>query len=498
MSAFDVTRPAAVVVILAGAGGAYAADINTAPVKALPLAAPATCASIVDFFTTACPMQEYGIRFYGTIDVGFGYQSNGGVFSKAAPSGYVYVPLRQNFGSEWTATPNALSTSNFGFLVKESLGLGWSFIGQYEAFFDPYSLELSSDQQPMRDNIGRTLGTALTGADGSVNSTAWNSFGFFGFSNDTWGTITFMRQVSLVRDLFRSYDPIPGSNAFSFIGGGGAVSSGGNTESARETTAIKYRVAVDTFRLGLFGQVGGYDPGNSTEGQFQGQIGADFKVGPGIMSVDAVGAYSKDSVNESLTEVNPTLASGMGNPDAQITGNTATISNTTGALIGAKYIWDRFTLYAGYEWIQYAAPTDVPTSFTDISGQLFVTGSRFNIVGNAFGNPGVTKDKVLQLSWFGGRYAITESLDVAAAYYHTEQNQYTIASASIAGCAANSLSSSACAGTQDAASIIFDFRFAPKWDTYIGALYTQFNGGLDNGYLAKRFLVTTAGVRFRW
>jgi predicted porin len=181
-----------------------------------------------------------------------------------------------------------------------------------------------------------------------------------------------------------------------------------------------------------------------------------------------------------------------------ITGNTATISNNTSALVGVRYTWDRLKLYAGYEWIQYAAPSDVPTSFTDIAGQQFITGSMFNIVGNSYGNPGVTKNKILQLAWFGGRYSVTDSLDVAAAYYHTDQNQYTVASATIAKCAANSLSASTCAGTQDTSSIVFDWKFAPKWDTYIGALYTQFNGGLDSGFLAKGFWVTTAGLRFRW
>jgi hypothetical protein len=47
-----------------------------------------------------------------------------------------------------------------------------------------------------------------------------------------------------------------------------------------------------------------------------------------------------------------------------------------------------------------------------------------------------------------------------------------------------------CAGTFDAASFLLDWRFAPKWDTYIGTMYNWLSGGLNNGYLAKDNLST--------
>ena len=53
-------------------------------------------------------------------------------------------------------------------------------------------------------------------------------------------------------------------------------------------------------------------------------------------------------------------------------------------------------------------------------------------------------------------------------------------------------------GTVDAASGLIDWKFAPKWDTYIGTFFSQFNGGLVNGYLVRNNLATTAGVRFRF
>jgi hypothetical protein len=54
------------------AGVADAADIDTLVAKAPVVQAPppASCASIQGFFLTACQLSWYGVRFYGTIDVG--------------------------------------------------------------------------------------------------------------------------------------------------------------------------------------------------------------------------------------------------------------------------------------------------------------------------------------------------------------------------------------------------------------------------------------------
>jgi predicted porin len=101
-------------------------------------------------------------------------------------------------------------------------------------------------------------------------------------------------------------------------------------------------------------------------------------------------------------------------------------------------------------------------------------------------------DKVLQVFWTGAKYAITKALDVVGAYYHQWQNDYTASSC------ANPTAHSQCNGTFDAASGVLDWRFAPKWDTYIGMMFQQVNGGLSNGYLAPNNLATTGGVRFRF
>ncbi|MBO0751824.1 MAG: hypothetical protein J2P53_06925, partial [Bradyrhizobiaceae bacterium] len=59
-------------------------------------------------------------------------------------------------------------------------------------------------------------------------------------------------------------------------------------------------------------------------------------------------------------------------------------------------------------------------------------------------------------------------------------------------------SNSMCHGTQDSFTAVVDWKFAPKWDTYLGTTYNHLAGGLANGFLHTDFWATTGGVRFRW
>jgi predicted porin len=476
--------------LMLGAGAACAADLNT-KAPAFPAASRAACASVLDFFTTACQLTAYGVRLYGTIDVGYGYQTNGAALDKSFPNGMTWYPQKMNYGGKWGISPNAIAPSNVGIQVNEKLGAGWSFIGQLETQFDAASLLLSNGIGSLHDALGVPLASEGGLNDSGVNGKFYNSLGYFGFSNDTWGTLTFMRQFSLTRDALAAYDPVP-SYAFSLVAATGALGGGGDTENSRATTSVKYRVNFGDYRFGVFGQFGGYDEGNASKGAIQGDVGGDFGVGSGILSVDAIAGYTKDAVSESLSYSSVT-SSGLGVPNSTPTGITATISNNTNVVAVAKYTLDRLKLFGGYEWIQFANPSDAPASFTDISGYV--------ISGSAIKTTSYNHDRILQVAWTGARYSMTDSVDVVAAYYHYWQNDYSNG-AKTSGfsttCAIVKTAVSSCAGSQDAVTAMIDWKFAPKWDTYIGTMYTRLNGGLDSGFLAHDNWATTAGVRFRW
>ncbi len=103
-------------------------------------------------------------------------------------------------------------------------------------------------------------------------------------------------------------------------------------------------------------------------------------------------------------------------------------------------------------------------------------------------------DETFQIIWTGAKYGITRNLDIIAANYLESRTQYTDSTA----CAIGTAGKAQCAGTFDMASAVLDWRFLPKWDSYIGTMYSVAAGGLANGDIARNNLATTCGVRFRF
>jgi predicted porin len=430
--------------------------------------------------------------------------------------------------------PNGLSQSNVGVKINESIAPGWSFVAQAELAFDPYSGLLANAPQALQNAIGVPLNAQAL----PVDSSRWGWLAspiYAGVSSPIYGTLTFGRQNALLLDGVNAYDPMGGSYAFSPIGFSGLGCGAGDTEECRWTTAIKYRVNIGDARFAVMGQPatgsnGGYNAYNPNNGAVEGDLGGDIRhLGPGVLSLDAIGSYIVDAVN-----IGPSGgATNVGGvPSAPFPANTflqATISNQTSFMALAKYSFGTaadqpmvvkglapppvvpLTLYAGYEWIQFAAPSDPQTSFRD-DGFLFNlagnggtgnSGNGTGIVNNAFstgaGNLGCgtgtgCSDKIFQVMWVGAKYGITNNLDFITAYYHYIQSQFVNG----ARICANPTAHSQCAGTEDMASVVLDWRFLPKWDAYIGTMFSQVNGGLSNGYLSRNNLATTTGVRFRF
>src|SRR5262252_6505049 len=97
MKRFALSAAASAALIVGCAGATYAADsdpmVTKAPVvtKAPPApAGPMTCTSVQDFFLTGCQLKWYGVRIFGTIDVGGGYQTHGAPFDPFFITGASY------------------------------------------------------------------------------------------------------------------------------------------------------------------------------------------------------------------------------------------------------------------------------------------------------------------------------------------------------------------------------------------------------------------------
>jgi predicted porin len=542
---FGMSAALAAALGLAWAGAASAADMDAMATKAAPMSyappPPAACGSVYDFFFTKCPLTWYGVTLYGTVDMGGTYQTHGTPFDRNFPTGASYL-LGAGGGNATNRTPgfglapNGLSQSNVGFKVQEAIGGGWSFVSQAGVAFDPYSLLLANAPQALQNGIGVAENQQALPFD----SSRWGWLAdqiYAGVNSATYGTLTFGRQNTLYNDGIVAYDPMGASYAFSPIGYSGKAAGAGDTEDARWTTAIKYRVNIGDFRLSAMGQPGfGYGADNPNQGAVEGGIGGDIRnLGPGTLSLDAIAAWEKDAVNISTTFPGQATAGGWpttfpaGVTPALGSGLKATISNQTSFMGLAKYSFGGWTnpppvvgkappapsvpsgipltLYAGYEWIQFASPSNPQTAFRD-DGFLFnfvnAAGSHLSangttIANNAFnaacGSGTGCTNETFQIMWTGAKYGITKDLDIVGAYYHYIQSTFVNGvNCSASAAAANSR----CQGWYDVYSLVLDWRFLPKWDWYIGTMYSAAFGGIANGDIARNNLATTTGVRFRF
>ncbi len=506
MKGLRTAAASAAVILLSGAGGAFAADLSTMPVKAIPVAGE-MCSSILDFFTTACQVSAYGVRFYGAVDVGGAYQTHGTPMSPTI--GYDSLLGKPSRGAMFVAAPNELSVSNIGLQIKEGLGGGWSFVGQVEAGFNPYSMRLLNAPASLRSGIGVPLAQQAAITDANFNGQFYNDLGYAGFSNPIWGTLTVGRQNSLGSDQVLSYDPMQSAGGFSPLGLIGSWAGGGNTENRRDTMAAKYRVAIANWHFGAYASFGGYGIGNADTAAYSGNIGSDWRIGGGLLSADVTASWRQNSIGEGpggiVGPVNPD-----GTPNNPLTNTAETLNatnnNTTQLMISAKYELDRLKIFGGFNMNHFSAPSDPSIScITDISG--LPLGNCPGTTGMKAINSVLLDGRTFSIAWIGARYALTDSIDVTGAYYHAWQNTFQNAGggsapgapfASQTSCAQTPMISIECSGTQDTLSLLVDWKFAPKWDTYLGTVYTQQNGGLVSGYIEHNNWTTSAGLRFRW
>src|SRR5712672_3652665 len=457
--------------VIIAAGGAFcgvearAADAvpaGAAPVTPAPATKPCTDASI--FIATDCQLTWRGITVYGAIDAGFGWQSHGAPLDPRSAVSASYLIQKQNNLALWSPAPNALTNSFIGIKGTEPIGGNVSVVFALDAGFDPYSLRFSNGPGSVAANAGIPQNFATAYSDSSRAGQWFNGQGYVGVSSPTYGTLTVFRQNSLTLDAVFDYDPFGASYGFSPIGFQGITCGGGNTENCRNSTSLKYRVKVGQFRAAALWQFGGYAQNNASNGAYQFQAGGDISTGgKGVLSVDAIYSYVRDSVSLGLAP-GSNDANGVPIPPFLPQALTATISDNSAVMLVAKYTSGPLKLYAGYEHFRFLAPSDPQTAFTDISGSFLCQGcdafNNTNINNAAFGVNGLG-NKTFQVMWAGAKYAVTDNLDVIGAYYHYIQNSFFgTAAGGPAPCFGTQHPQ--CAGTFDGISAAVDWRFAPK------------------------------------
>ena len=220
---FIVRKLLACAAIVAGtAAAAHAADLG--------------CRSVKDPLPDG-PLSWHGVTFYGTIDVGYAYQTNG------RPLGYIvsdleYMPfglVTRNLTGHAVSTldANALEQSKIGLKIEEDIGYGLQAVGRLDTGFDPMTGELDDGCKSVLVNSGIPYAKQTSNSDSARCGQAFNNVAYGGLSSPLYGTLTVGRQFSLQLDTLGAYDPMALSYAFSVLGFSGAAAGMGSTQATR-------------------------------------------------------------------------------------------------------------------------------------------------------------------------------------------------------------------------------------------------------------------------
>jgi predicted porin len=422
----------------------------------------------------------HGITLYGTVDVGFQYESHGAAFSDFYTPASTNIVQKNSHESVFGVTGSNFSQSKVGLRGLEPIAGDWSGVFALETWFNPQAGELSNSLKSLILNNGLSPGQQTTNNDGASAGQVFQ-IAYVGVTSSTFGTLTFGRQQMLVADGINALDPNLAAPAFSLLGASGAYAGAGSTEDKRMDTTLKYRVSfADTVHVGALYKLNDSN-GGSAGTAVQANIGGQYA---GLV-IEAY--YSKIYDAVSLTSLSAAQVTDLAKLGfSSSTSLSATISDNTAYAVMASY---RFTpvpvkLYAGYEHIQYANPaTDV------VAGTIGLGGYTLAFVNNA----AYADDKKLNVYWAGVRYSVLPKLDLTAAYYGYRQNAY--GTGSLAGCSTDA--HSVCSGTFVAYSLDADYRITKRLDAYAGFMYSSVSDGLANGYLYFTTNVNpTIGVRY--
>jgi predicted porin len=433
----------------------------------------------------------HGITIYGTYDIGVSWVSHGLPENASNYEGESLVN-RNGAHSQFLIAPDNLSQTGLGIRGKEEFLPGWFGVFNASTGFVPQTGQLANLAATNTSNAGLPRKSYSFAGDGARAGQPFNDELYVGLSSDRYGTLTAGRQRALGTDAMLQYDPAAGAYAFSFIGYNGLMAGGGDTQDTRWDSALKYRVAYGPMHFGAMykfadGQGGCFSasaawsaatctpeqPHNSAYGFDIGGAYRDF-------SADVVIQH----VNQAISVLNPLL--GPGSPSAPFqstsdsidtnpvnganligTANTeyGIVTDNTAVMVAAKYKWNQFRFFGGYEYIRYTNPANPLGVGATAQGGYLLSGVEDN---------NLDSPKKVQVAWTGVKYAYNSRTDLTFSYYYEGQNDFRVP----ATCSPAAGFRSSCAGQLNEVSFYVDYRLSKRFDVFTGVAYSDVSGGL--------------------
>jgi predicted porin len=470
---------------------ARAADPPAAePAPAAP-SNPAACANVQDFLATDCPLTWHGITLYGAYDVGAGWVSHG-----LPENGYNYegesLVNRNGNHAQFLIAPNNLSQTGLGIKVREEFLHGWAVVLNASTGINPQSGQLANLAATNTSNAGLPRSSYSFAGDGARAGQPFNDEFYGGISSAHFGTLTLGRQRALGTDAMLAYDPAGGAYSFSFIGYNGLMAGGGDTQDTRWDEAIKYRVTYGPVHFGAMykvadGQGGCYSASAAwTAATCTGEAPHNSAYG-----FDLGGTYDKFSadvvvqrINQAISVLNPLLGPGSLSAPYQSTLNSINtnringanligmnnteygiVTDNTAVMVAAKYTWDPFKFFGGYEHIRQTNPANPLGIGATAQGGYLLSGVEDN---------NLDSPKIVQVAWTGVKYAFDSKTDITLSYYREWQNDFRVPST----CSPTAGFRSSCSGNLNEVSLYADYHFTKRFDAYAGIAYSDVSGGL--------------------
>jgi predicted porin len=453
---------------------------------------PDACASGHEFLTTDCTLTWHGITLYGAYDIGVGWVSHG-----LPVNGYNYegesLVNRNGYQSMFLPAVNNLQQTGLGIRGKEEFAQGWSVVFNASTGINPNSGLLANASATQIANNGLPRAGYSFAIDGTRAGQPFNDEIYGGISSTQFGTVTFGRQRSLGTDAMLLYDPAGGGYAFSYIGYNGTMAGGGDTEDSRWDDAIKYRL---TYRRVHFGAMykfadgtGGCYSASATwtaanctpESAHNNAYGFDIGGNYGKLSADLV----VQRYNQAVSVLNPLLGPQSPTQPYQSTTNSINtnpingnnvipttntvygiVTNNAAIMGAAKYTWDPFKFYAGYEYIWQHNPTYPLGVGASDQGGYQMSGVEDN---------NLDSEKLVQVFWTGAKYAFNKKTDITLAWYRQWQNDFRVPPE----CSDTAGFRASCSGTLNEISLYGDHHFTPRFDLFTGLAYSYVTGGLS-------------------
>jgi predicted porin len=495
------------------AGLARAAE---GPAPAAP-PTPAACASVQEFRATDCSLTWNGITLYGVYDVGVGWVSHG-----LPENGYNYegesLVNRNGNHSQFLIAPNNLQQTGLGIKGKVEFLDDWYAVFNASTGINPQSGQLANMAATNTTNNGLPRGSYSETGDGARAGQPFNDEFYGGISSEHLGTLTFGRQRALGTDAMLAYDPAGGAYSFSYIGYNGTMAGGGDTEDTRWDEAMKYRVTYGPVHFGaMYKFVDGSGGCYSASATWTAATCTPEEAHNSAYGFDLGGAYGKFSadvvvqrVYQAISVVNPLLGPGSLTQPYQSTLNSINtnringanligtnnteygiVTDNTAVMVAAKYTWDRFKYFGGYEHIRQTNPSNPLGVGASAQGGYLLSGVE---------DKNLDSPKIVQVAWTGVKYAYDSKTDITLSYYRQWQNDYRVPST----CSSAAGFRSSCSGSLNEVSLYADHHFTKRFDAYAGIAYSDVTGGLaiaiPHGpgvpYHYNNNIAPTVGARF--